>query len=942
VANRRSYLILVGLILVALAGVAALGIPGSPAHKKVTLGLDLQGGLEVVLKAVPPKNQQVTSDGMDTAISTMRNRVDSLGVSEPEIRRQGNDQIVIQLAGVHDPNKAAQIIGTTAQLQFFDLEADTVTPSNDGNGHVVATSSLYKLLSQVQDEAKKGTPTQYYLFNAKKQLIAGPADTRAKLLDTPKLKGKVPKGAKVLAVPENRTVISCDAATGCPGVQQGNIAPSYYYLFKYYPDRAVTPIPEANGKDLNNGAISAQIGTQAGQGAAFVQLGFKSEGNKKFHDITRAEAQRGAALAAAAGQTSSDPNVIQQYAQHFAIVLDGKLQSTPYIDYKQNPDGIDPSGGGAEISNITSIGQAKDLALVLKSGALPYQFQQIERTDVSATLGKDSLKQAKTAALIGLLIVALFLLVLYRFLGVVAVVGLGIYAAFLYAAILLFHVTLTLPGFAGLILTIGVAADANVVIFERIKEEVRSGKSVRAAIGAGYAKGFRTIVDANVVTVITALVLFAVATAGVKGFALMLMIGTLISLITAVAATRAMLGLLAGFSWFENPRFMGAAGQQHGRWLQIDFMGKRRLWFAISGVVIAISIGALAVKGLNLGIDFKGGTQVTFTTPQPTSLSSVRTQTQKYGQEPVVQGRGKTYGSDDYKSFQLRLGTLNSAQTSSLKSDMETNFGTKAIQIQTVSASFGRQIARSAIIAILFSLLLIILYIAIRFDFKFAVPVIVALLHDIVITVGVYALLGREVSNSTVAAVLTVLGYSIYDTIIIFDRIRENVPLMRRAPFATIANVSLWETIRRSLATTFITLLPIVSLLIFGGATLKDFAFALMVGIISGAYSSIFIAAPLLTTWKEREPEYARRVGQEPEGGPDEGGFAARLRPRAPSGGPAGATDGGTLALEEATQAAAAQPAPSLGDALPQPAASAAKRERRRQRRSSRPHGRTR
>ena len=941
-ANRRSYLILVGLILVALAGVAALGIPGSPAHKKVTLGLDLQGGLEVVLKAVPPKNQQVTSDGMDTAISTMRNRVDSLGVSEPEIRRQGNDQIVIQLAGVHDPNKAAQIIGTTAQLQFFDLEADTVTPSNDGNGHVVATSSLYKLLSQVQDEAKKGTPTQYYLFNAKKQLIAGPADTRAKLLDTPKLKGKVPKGAKILAVPENRTVISCDAATGCPGVQQGNIAPSYYYLFKYYPDRAVTPIPEANGKDLNNGAISAQIGTQAGQGAAFVQLGFKSEGNKKFHDITRAEAQRGAALAAAAGQTSSDPNVIQQYAQHFAIVLDGKLQSTPYIDYKQNPDGIDPSGGGAEISNITSIGQAKDLALVLKSGALPYQFQQIERTDVSATLGKDSLKQAKTAALIGLLIVALFLLVLYRFLGVVAVVGLGIYAAFLYAAILLFHVTLTLPGFAGLILTIGVAADANVVIFERIKEEVRSGKSVRAAIGAGYAKGFRTIVDANVVTVITALVLFAVATAGVKGFALMLMIGTLISLITAVAATRAMLGLLAGFSWFENPRFMGAAGQQHGRWLQIDFMGKRRLWFAISGVVIAISIGALAVKGLNLGIDFKGGTQVTFTTPQPTSLSSVRTQTQKYGQEPVVQGRGKTYGSDDYKSFQLRLGTLNSAQTSSLKSDMETNFGTKAIQIQTVSASFGRQIARSAIIAILFSLLLIILYIAIRFDFKFAVPVIVALLHDIVITVGVYALLGREVSNSTVAAVLTVLGYSIYDTIIIFDRIRENVPLMRRAPFATIANVSLWETIRRSLATTFITLLPIVSLLIFGGATLKDFAFALMVGIISGAYSSIFIAAPLLTTWKEREPEYARRVGQEPEGGPDEGGFAARLRPRAPSGGPAGATDGGTLALEEATQAAAAQPAPSLGDALPQPAASAAKRERRRQRRSSRPHGRTR
>jgi SecD/SecF fusion protein len=427
----------------------------------------------------------------------------------------------------------------------------------------------------------------------------------------------------------------------------------------------------------------------------------------------------------------------------------------------------------------------------------------------------------------------------------------------------------------------------------------------------------------------------------VKGFALMLMIGTVISLVTAVAATRAMLGLLAGFHWFENPRFMGAAGAQHGKWLQIDFMKRRFLWFAISGAVVAISIGALAIKGLNLGIDFKGGTQVTFTTPKPVSLATVRTETDKYGKEPVVQGRGKSFGTDGYKNFQLRLGSLNGAKTSALKSDMQSKFGSQSIQIQTVSASFGRQIARSAIIAILFSLLLIILYLAIRFDFKFAAPVIVALLHDIVITVGVYALLGREVSNSTVAAVLTVLGYSIYDTIIIFDRIRENVPLMRRAPFATIANVSLWETIRRSLATTFITLLPILSLLLFGGATLKDFAFALLVGITSGAYSSIFIAAPLLTTWKEREPEYARRIGQEPEAGPEDGGFAARLRPRVPGGGPA-AVDGGTLALEEATKAAADQPAPSFGDALPQPSASAqAKRERRRQRRA-RPHGRTR
>jgi SecD/SecF fusion protein len=261
-----------------------------------------------------------------------------------------------------------------------------------------------------------------------------------------------------------------------------------------------------------------------------------------------------------------------------------------------------------------------------------------------------------------------------------------------------------------------------------------------------------------------------------------------------------------------------------------------------------------------------------------------------------------------------------------------------------VSSSFGRQIARSAVIAVIVSLLLIVLYIAVRFGLKFSGPVIAALVHDIVITVGVYSLTGREVSNATVAVVLTVLGYSIYDTIIIFDRIRENIPLMRRSSFATIANVSLWETIRRSLATTFITLLPIAALFIFGGATLKDFAFALLVGIVSGAYSSIFIAAPLLTILKEREPEFARRKGVDgtEEGPQPDGGTPARRRPRRPWGG-APAADPGTVVLEEAERAAASEPTPSLDELVPSPSASAeAKRERRRQRRRARPHGRTR
>ena len=917
--NRRSHLILVGLILAALAGVVALGVPGSPVHKKVTLGLDLQGGLEVVLEAKPTKGQKLDSSALDRSVSIMRQRVDKLGVAEPEIRKQGSNQIVIELAGVHDPAKAASIIGKTAQLELYDLETSVTGPSLTASGNPQETSSLYGLLSapQTQSLAKSGKPDGYYAFGKNKVKSVGPASTRAAALQQAK-QAKLKPPFTVLALPKNTVVTTCDSSeVVCPGnlPQQGNSIPppppgkSYYYLFINNPDLKkvddVKGVPELTGSDLKLSGTRQDFDPTTNEPVVLMQ--FTGSGSHKFQQVTSEEYNRG-----------RNRNGLPQ---HFAIVLDREIRSFPQID----PTKSDLAGGisgNAEISGIGSIGEAKDLALVLQTGALPVNFVQIERTDISATLGKDSLSEAKKAALIGLLLVAVFLLVLYRFLGLVAVIGLGIYAAFLYAAILLFNVTLTLPGFAGLILTIGVAADANVVVFERIKEEVRAGKSVRAAIAAGYAKGFHTIIDANVVTVITALVLFAVATAGVKGFALMLMIGTVISLVTAVAATRAMLGLLSGFAWFDNPRFMGAAGQQSAKWLQIDFMRRRYLWFAISGVIIVIGAASLGIKGLNLGIDFKGGTQVTFKTPKPVSLTDVRNQAKDIGQpDAVIQGRGKTFGSESYENFQMRMKSLTSAEQNKLDQDLSSQFQAANRQITNVSSSFGRQIARSAIVAVIVSLLLIVLYIAVRFDLKFAGPVIVALLHDIVITVGVYSLTGREVSNSTVAAVLTVLGYSIYDTIIIFDRIRENIPLMRRSSFATIANVSLWETIRRSLATTFITLLPIGALLIFGGATLKDFAFALMVGIVSGAYSSIFIAAPLLTILKEREPEFARRKDVKVDGD----GRAAEV------------------VLEQAEEAAAAEPAPDLSpvDAIERVAAEA-KRERRRQRRRARPHGRAR
>jgi SecD/SecF fusion protein len=924
VSDRRRHLTLLAVILAALVGTAVFAVYRSP-----TLGLDLQGGLEVVLKANPPKGHKLTTDDLTRSIDIMRNRIDKLGVSEPEIRKQGNNEIVIQLAGVHDPAAAAKLIGKTAVLQFYDFEADLTGPSVSGGLQKVpvATASLYDLLNAPETRAlaDKATPSQWYLFDANHRVIAGPVPTKDKLPtleEAQKKQKRTFKGpAEVLRVPQNTIVVSCAPSAGnCLSAKQITGNKAFYLLKHRLPDKENNGgIPEMTGTDLKLSGTRADIDPNTSQPVVLMQ--FTGHGKKVFHDITRREAQRGSL----ACQGASSQQDIQRCAQHFAIVLDGEIQSVPYIDFKRNPDGI-PGDNGAQIDmGGGSLGDAKKLALVLQTGALPVQFTTAERTDVSATLGKDSLNQAKKAALVGLVVVALFLLLFYRFLGLVAVIGLGIYAAFLYAAILLFNVTLTLPGFAGLILTIGVAADANVVVFERIKEEVRSGKSVRAAIAAGYSKGFHTILDANVVTAITALVLFAVATAQVKGFALMLLIGTVISLVTAVAATRAMLGLLAGFRWFSNPRFMGAQGQQTAKWLQIDFMAKRYLWFGISAAVILLGVLALGVRGLNLGIDFKGGTQLSFKTPIAHTTGDVRDvmRAQGYG-DAVIQGRGASSNSA-YKSFQVRTKALSGAKLTQVTTALEDRLQTTAPGATTVSSSFGRQIARSAIVAVLFSLFLVVLYITIRFDLKFAIPVILAMLHDVLICIGIYALVGREVTSSTVAAILTVLGYSIYDTIIIFDRVRENIPLMRRASFATITNVSLWETIRRSLATSFITLLPVLALFLFGGDTLKDFAFALIVGIASGAYSSIFIAAPLLTVWKEREPEFARRKDVKvTKAGLEE-------------------------AFEDAEEAAAAEPAPELAPVATvdgadgsTAAAAQAKRERRRQRRRARPHGRAR
>jgi SecD/SecF fusion protein len=916
VSRRNSFLVL-GLLAAALVGVALLAIPASPIHKSPTLGLDLQGGLEVTLQAVPPPNRELTEEDLDRSVEIMRNRVDKLGVSEPEIRKQDPDQIVIQLPGVSDPEAAAEIIGTTAQLELFDLEDSLTGPSINIRGEPVESASLYALLAQVQARVGDGESDAYYVVNTRtERIVSGPYGTE----EEAQRRARGPN-RDIFAVPEGMTVVTCgEGAVVCPGGPQASGVPdpdrTYYYLFKYEPPE----IPQMTGEDFVLSGTRADFDTSPGGGnRPIVTMEFTGSGSDKFEEITRGLHIRGN---------------LRDAPQHFAIVLDREIKTFPQIDYTDSTLSGGIGGGRAQIQGLESLQEAKEIALVLQTGALPVKFETLDRTDISATLGKDSLAEAWKAAIAGLILVAIFLLVFYRFLGLVAVTGLAIYAAFLYATILIFNVTLTLPGFAGLVLTFGVAADANIVIFERIKEEVRAGRSMRAAIAQGYRKGFATIVDANVVTAITAMVLFSVATASVRGFALMLLIGTLLSLLTAVLATRAILALLGNFGWLENPRVMGATGEGLPKWLRWDYMGRRRAWFAFSGVLCALAIAAIAILGLNFGIDFRGGTQITFRTPAPTSLEEVRAEAASIGQaDAVIQGRGSSTDGR-YTNFSVRTESLTSAEQSDLQRGLAEAVEATSFGAKNVSESFGRQIANNALLAILVSLLLMVAYISFRFQWKYSVGVLVALAHDLLIAIGIYALTGREVSTATVAALLTILGYSMYDTIIIFDRIRENVPLMRRASMRVIGNVSLWEVIPRSLATTFITLLPVACLYFFGGDTLKDFAFALLVGIGAGSYSSIFLAAPLLGLLKEREPEFARRR--------DDLGALEGVT-----------TVGGTLEAEAeelavGDSANGDEPVGAEGEVerpapVPTPAGPASsKRERRRQRRATRPHGRAR
>src|SRR5579884_2961888 len=642
--RQRNGFILVlvaGLILASLFVIA--GIPGAVKAKKTQLGLDLRGGVELIYQALPtPQTPVVTQEALSRAVDIMRNRVDQLGVAEPQIQTSGQNQIDVQLPDVKNIAQAERQVGNTARLEFYDWEANALTrngqtvasqlQASDANALQISQGSasvgpggpsaqagamgLYQavLLASKQpyapakDNARAGS--EYYLFGAPgSQACASAAASAGKkpvkgshcLLAGPL---DVPTGtARQQAVEQLYTGLTpIERQQGkVLEVKQGTVVleASYPYL-----KNPVFGDPTAGyfvlkdhvslfGNEITNPQQSTD---QTGQ--PDVEFGFTGNGGNAFQSVTARIAHRG----------ELDSIGSQSLKQHFAVALDNLLITVPSIDYTQYPDGIQ-GGNGADITGGFTISSAQNLATQLRLGALPIKLKQISESQVSATLGSQALHPGLIAGLVGLGVVMLFLLAYYRVLGVIAVGGLIVYGVYFYALIKLIPITLTLAGIAGLILTIGVAADANIVIFERVKEEIRGGRSIRQGIITGYRKGLTAIIDANVVTIMTAFILFVLATADVKGFAFTLGIGTFVSLFTAVLATQAILMTMGNSRAIQSPSALGAGGEK--RTWRFDFMGASRYFFSMSGVILAVGALAIGGRGLNLGIDFTSGNRVT-------------------------------------------------------------------------------------------------------------------------------------------------------------------------------------------------------------------------------------------------------------------------------------------------------------------------------------------
>ena len=691
---------------------------------KLNLGLDLQGGMYLVLKVDTSGFEKAAKlDARARAIEILRNRLDPQGVKEYPIYPQGPDRIVIQLPGETDRESVLRRIKKIAHLEF-------------------------KLVSD----------------------------------DLDKMKASV----------------------------EGNAPPGYELLT--FQDKPI--LLEKKAVLTGDTIVDARVDfSQRTFGEPFVSLTFNNKGARLFAQITG-----------------------QNIRRRLAILLDGVVESAPVIRERI------PSGK-AQITGRFSVEEANDLAIVLRAGALPAPVEVIEERTVGPTLGRDSIAKGIKAIILGGIAVLSFMLIYYLIAGVIANVALCMNLILILGVLGYFKATLTLPGIAGLVLTVGMAVDANVLIFERIREELKSGKTLHSGIVSGYNRAFLTILDANVTTLITALILFQFGTGPVRGFATTLSIGILASMFTAIVVTRVIFDVLTQNKVISRLQMLHLIKQPNA-----DFIGKRRIAYLFSVALIVIGLITFAKKGeRNFGIDFTGGTVQQFNFANPISMERIRSSLAKIGLGDVSVQR---FGGNKEVIIRTFADTSEQVNKEFRKDFIDNPF--EVTRVEKVGPAIGKDLREKALLALLYAMIGICIYISLRFQFKFAIVAIIALFHDVLISVSALALANREISIPVIAALLTVVGYSINDTIVIFDRIREDLKIMRKSSFKDILNLSINQTLSRTLLTSMTTLFVVLSLFLFGGEVIKDFSFILLIGVIVGTYSSIFVASAILADWSRK------------------------------------------------------------------------------------------
>ena len=795
-ADRRNVWLLILTTLLIVVSVVLF----TPPNEKINQGLDIQGGLSVVLTAKSTDGAPVTPEDMEKSRAIIESRVNALGASEAVVQVQGTDQILVQIPGLTNTEDALNTIGNTGSLEFARLDSFT-------------------------DE------------DVKNAIDSGQTSGEGTVTD-----------------------------------EFGNAFPSGQVQHMAVEAGTYTPI--VTGADITNVTIGRES-----EGSTYysVNITLNSQGAKAFADASR--------------------DLVADHGK-IVIILDGEVQSAPAVQ-SEIPN------GEVSITGQYSLEDAKALQTILESGSLPVSFEYAQSQVVGPTLGQDALVSGVVVALIGLAVVMLYLLFFYKGLGIITAAAMAVFAVLylgILAALSAFHLfSLSLAGIAGIVLTIGMAADSSILVLERFREEIRMGRSVRAASITGVRHGIETSIDADLVSLVSALTLFFLASASVKGFGLTLALGIACDIVMMLLLKAPLIRLLAPHVITKHPGFWGVRDCQEaapvyaelrgeqtgtvahpsaeameekksiahktldelkGRFIKrdINFMGARKVFLCISAALVVLSFAVVGVRGLQFGIEFVGGTSIAFHNTGDTSIEDMRAAFAEAGEpDAVVQ----TTNSDGSDGFLVRTTTTSaeSAATTAAKVVDTLNLSTDSYEVNTVGPDWGQSVIQSSLIAFVVSLLLIIAYIAVRFEYKMGLMAVVALLHDLIIVVGVYALVGREVTPNTVAALLTILGYSLYDTVVVFHRINDNMKESDvKCTFMSMANHSLNQVFIRSINTTLTSFVPVLGMLLFGGETLKDFAFAMSVGLIAGSYSSIAVATPLFAMWKSHEPKNAKLV----------------------------------------------------------------------------------